>query len=99
MTTYLPCRCGGDGRVVETGKHDSTVDRALGQLRRIRRCIACGARWQTTELPTSDLQALRQAAHALLMADVRLRQEREATNAFQRGLNEALNFGDGSYRP
>lgn len=86
MSTILPCRCGGDGRVIDTSKPDSVIDRELGQVRRTRRCNACGARWPTTELPTSELQALRLAAHTLLMDSVRLRKDLAGADAFSRAM-------------
>lgn len=51
---------------------ESRMDMANGWRRRRRRCAACGHTWSTAEVPTEQLQGLRDVQHDLAVAQTRL---------------------------
>lgn len=67
------------------------TDEPLGQYARQRVCPACKRNWLTLELRASDVAELRRLAYLGHLASARARAPDP--------LGEALNSGNGSYRP
>ena len=86
----LTCKCGAQA---ETSRctTPNLIDPELGQYRRLRRCPACKRTWRTLELRASDVAELRRLAYIGHQAAARARAPDP--------LGDALNSGDGSYRP
>lgn len=87
------CDCGGTTRVLRMADKRRVVvmDDELNQITRWRACNTCDAYWPTVELRRSDLAELRRLAYLGHLASARASQPDP--------LGEALNSGNGSYRP
>jgi hypothetical protein len=65
LTAY--CKCGRRAVVIGSTDLRSKIDSALGQVLRVRECVACDRQWRTLELREADVLELRRLAYLYRM--------------------------------